>query len=193
MKSNNGQAFGIDPYNAEIAREHDVSPEMKKMIDDVIDSLDFEQLHSDVLELSKTMGLSESTTFVRKTSAEGVSHFRDNEISIGMLHIDGNHDTAAVVGDVKGYCPMVENGGFVVLDDTDWDSVMPACELVSEDMTQIFDGVTFRIYLNDLTTAENAAALNFELTTVFEMFEKHQEQKAQLTKRKRSLLKRVFG
>ena len=43
------------------------------------------------------------------------------EGSIGLLHIDGNHEYEHVLADVRAWAPRVKPGGWLVLDDYDWD------------------------------------------------------------------------
>ncbi len=40
-------------------------------------------------------------------------------MKIGLLHVDGAHNDEAVT-DVTRFCPQVEMGGFVVMDDSKW-------------------------------------------------------------------------
>lgn len=54
---------------------------------------------------------------------------------IDILHIDGNHDRASVLHDVKNYVPCVKDGGYVIMDDTQWSdqdgpTVGPALKLI---------------------------------------------------------------
>ena len=48
-----------------------------------------------------------------------------------MVHIDGNHDTSFVMQDVDDYLPLVQDGGFIVMDDVSWVSVKPALSILN--------------------------------------------------------------
>jgi len=52
------------------------------------------------------------------TEAFGETHY---EGRIGLLHIDGNHDYAYAAEDVRSWTPCVRDGGWIVIDDYDWD------------------------------------------------------------------------
>ena len=43
------------------------------------------------------------------------------EGQIGVLHIDGNHKYESVVADIAAWAPYVKPGGWLVLDDYEWD------------------------------------------------------------------------
>jgi hypothetical protein len=64
-----------------------------------------------------------------------------------MLHVDGNHDTKHVLEDVDLYLPLVRNGGFVVIDDIDWDSVKPVFDQLKEKHELVFENGQFSVFL----------------------------------------------
>lgn len=147
-RSYGGKAYGIDPYTREDAFESDVDPEVKKSIDSVIREMDFDAVHREVEDLIQELGMQDVAQILRMTSGQALGFFQEQNISIGMLHVDGNHDTRFVMQDVELYMPMVEPGGIVVMDDTNWDSVKPAYARAKAHMAVLFEGATFSILIN---------------------------------------------
>jgi hypothetical protein len=66
--------------------------------------------------------------------------------SIDILHIDGNHSEDAAVRDVRYYLPLVRDRGWVWVDDTNWDSVRPALDLIEQTCRLVKDYERFRLY-----------------------------------------------
>jgi hypothetical protein len=115
-----GEAVGIDPYSASAAVQrdpHDVGFDLVAWAHNV----DWEQLHSELLTAIDAWNLTKYCRLIRVTSEDAAGTFAPG--SIDLLHIDGNHDEAAVARDVELYVPKVRPGGVVVLDDVSWPSV----------------------------------------------------------------------
>jgi predicted O-methyltransferase YrrM len=72
------------------------------------------------------LGLGAHCEVLRMTSEEAASRIPDG--SVGLVHVDGNHDRAAVEADVERYLPKLHPGGFLALDDASWASVRPVLE-----------------------------------------------------------------
>ena len=59
---------------------------------------------------------------------------------IDILHIDGNHNEMNVSRDILLYLPLIKKNGYIIMDDTNWDSIkksinkflIPNCELVQD-------------------------------------------------------------
>lgn len=147
IKENKGMAYGIDPYLADEAKEFDLENELKEVVNSFIDSLDFEQIYNDVILGREELGLSKYVEIVRKTSERASNYFVSKNISIDMLHIDGNHDTRQVELDVINYLPLVKDGGIIVFDDINWDSVKTVYNKVKEDYIILFEAETFGILI----------------------------------------------
>lgn len=133
-----GVAYGIDPYTKGAAFEFDVEAQLKQKIDDLIITTDFSKIFSEVSAFRQAMGFEDCSEIFRAKSVEAIDYFRNNQISIDMLHIDGNHDTKHVIEDIDLYLPLVKEDGFIVLDDINWDSVKPALNKVIMDDARIF-------------------------------------------------------
>jgi predicted O-methyltransferase YrrM len=162
-----GKAYGIDPYAKDDAFESDVAAELKERIDAFVRTTDFDRIHHDVEQLIDELGMRDTARILRATSEKAVRFFHEQGISIGMLHVDGNHDTRFVMRDVELYLPLVEPDGIVVMDDTDWDSVKPACAWVRERMAVLFETPAFAIFANR-EDGGDLAGLRLELSLLHE-------------------------
>lgn len=129
----NGIAYAIDPYDSDAAIQKD-RPEIRTQLDDFAGSTDFNKIFNDVNNLVKKFDLATQTKFIRSKSHEASEFFRENNIKVGLVHIDGNHDTHFVMQDVNDYYPLLEKNGVIVLDDISWDSVKPAYDYLKEVM-----------------------------------------------------------
>jgi predicted O-methyltransferase YrrM len=132
-----GVAYGIDPYSKDEAVQHD-NRLLKVRLDEFVRDTDFDRLYLDVLSLRETLDVEPHCRLIRKTSAAAAADFAARRIRFGLVHIDGNHDTARVLEDVRLYLPLVEPGGLVVLDDVSWRSVKPAFDAVASQTDLLF-------------------------------------------------------
>lgn len=138
-----GTVYGVDPYSMGEALENDCG-DLKDKVADFAARLDFDDLYQTVERNIVSRGLEKHAKIVRKTSMAAAPEFRERGVSFGLIHIDGNHDTARVMEDVDAYLPLLAPSGFVVLDDISWSSVRPAYDLVSRKMTHLFERVDGR-------------------------------------------------
>lgn len=122
-----GLAIGIDPYSKASAREKDLSDDLRKVVDDLIDAWDVGETYTQNLVHVLEWQLGNHALLLRETSEEAA---RFMPFNIGLLHIDGNHDVEYVTQDITLYLPHVKAGGLVVMDDTDWDSVRSCLHLL---------------------------------------------------------------
>lgn len=118
----NAKTFGIDPYKTYI--QEDIQD--RKRYDYVkrltADQEKFDRVYNDNLKLIEKYKL--NCTLIRKESGEAYSNFENN--SIDILHIDGCHDTDFVKADANNYYPKIKIGGYIIFDDTNWESVKKA-------------------------------------------------------------------
>lgn len=166
FQENHGVCIGIDPWYSENFREQDATELIKKLVDDFSDTADFDGLYHDVLRKKVELNLADTVTIIRKTSEEAYpllmkqfdredeedgSHAEkhDEKTFIDMLHIDGNHDYAYVSKDAELYIPLLNQGGFVVFDDINWDSVKRVYEQYKEKLIPIYETDTFGILLKE--------------------------------------------
>jgi hypothetical protein len=135
-----GHAVGIDPYAVGPALQTDDRPiaaELARWAREV----DWEAIVGEVRGVIGRRGLEHRCELVRSTSRGAADRFPD--AGIDLLHVDGNHDRAAVELDLALYLPKVRPGGFVALDDVSWSSVRPAYDQLrsrSELVFEIFHG-----------------------------------------------------
>jgi glycosyltransferase involved in cell wall biosynthesis/predicted O-methyltransferase YrrM len=142
-----GRAYGVDAYDREVAREHDLPEKLREPLNAFIDTLDFARIHADVTRLREALGVAATSEIIRAPSAAAVTGFRQRGTPIDMLHIDGNHDTRHVLQDVDSWVPLVRDGGVVVLDDIDWDPVRPASNRLKRDLALLFSDGRFAVFL----------------------------------------------
>lgn len=133
-----GVVFGVDPWSAEEAREED-NPDQQDAIDRFVESTDFGVVYEQVRAFCHKSEVQRHCVLLRKTSAEAASSFGEEGRTFGLVHIDGNHDTARVLEDVGLYIPLLAAGGFMVLDDVSWDSVKPALREAADRLTPLFE------------------------------------------------------
>lgn len=120
-----GVAYGVDPWSAAEADERD-HVVLREEIKAFVANTDFEQLYRDVVQRIEEFGVAEHTRIVRTTSADAARQFGADGVTFGLIHIDGNHDTEPVLRDVRAFLPLLQPGGFLVMDDVSWPSVAPA-------------------------------------------------------------------
>ena len=73
------------------------------------DTVDWERLHAEVVYRIARLGLRDTCHLLRARSDEAIDALRGT--SVDLLHLDGNHDAAAVAGDLRNYLPLVRTGG----------------------------------------------------------------------------------
>jgi len=164
FKLTGGKVYGIDPYSSEEAKQYDVEEELKETVNSFMESIDLEQIYKDVIIKRESFGLTNTIEIIRKTSAEAVKHF--NNIEIDMLHIDGNHDTLHVQEDYNNYAPLIKDGGLIVFDDINWDSVKKCYDEAKKDHIILLETEYFGILIKNDKFQKNidfAKGLNMKL------------------------------
>ena len=126
-----GKVFGIDPFENKAAIQND-KPELKTLLDNFAETTDFELIYKELNHNLQSYSLDTFSTLIREKSESAKAYFKNNNLNIGLVHIDGNHDTSFVVNDVNDYFPLVQSGGVIILDDISWESVKPAFDLISQ-------------------------------------------------------------
>jgi hypothetical protein len=102
--------------------DHELGP----VVNEFVREHPWEQTFAEVRERIDRFGLREHCELMRTTSAAAAPQIAD--ASVGLVHIDGNHDREAVEQDVRLYEPKLRRGGLLVLDDASWASVRPTLE-----------------------------------------------------------------
>jgi len=145
-KMTGGMAYGVDAYDNEVAKEYDLDSVVQSQVTDFIEQTNFSQIYKDVIKLQEKLELTENSEIIKDKSSTAIDYFRSNNISIDMLHVDGNHDTLCVMEDVNLYLPLINKGGFIVLDDIDWNSVKPVFDKLNSKFNLVFSNGLFAIF-----------------------------------------------
>ena len=132
-----GVAYGVDPWSATEAGQ-EAEGELGMALAAWVDTTDFDELFVGVSRLLHELDLTTNTKLVRSTSAAAARTFAEQGLEFGLIHIDGNHDAKSVMTDVELYLPLLQPGGFVVLDDVSWPSVRPACAFLGQRLKRVF-------------------------------------------------------
>lgn len=146
-----GVATGIDPYSFEAAEQHDTELFPDQAAGGVAQwnrRMDWDALYAEVMGRIAELGVGDHCRLIRATSTEAAASVPAG--SIDLLHIDGNHDRAAVLFDTETYVPKVRAGGFVLLDDAWWPSVQDARQVLESRCDEVHadrksDFVLFRV------------------------------------------------
>ena len=136
---NGGKSYGIDPYSFGDAAEFDAPEDIQERLDSFLPAVDFEKLYQDVVMYREKCGYGESLKIIRKPSQDAIAYFKENNIKIDLLHIDGNHDTKYVRQDFELYNEILSEGGFIVFDDIDWESVNVVYKEAKKKLTLVFE------------------------------------------------------
>jgi len=117
-KNLGGKAYGIDPWSASEALQDDaihMAPHWNKWAEQ---DVNFQALYESTSGLISEFGLQNHCEIIRSKSENALDSFEDD--SIGLLHIDGNHDYPKVKKDFDLYYKKVRPGGFIWFDDLYW-------------------------------------------------------------------------
>jgi predicted O-methyltransferase YrrM len=120
-----GDVVGIDPYSAEAAVQTDDHDRGIDLIE-WTRTVDWEAIYSEVCAAIEHWGLKDRCRLTRTRSEDAAADFAPE--SVDLLHVDGNHDRAAVTRDVELFLPKMQAGGLVVLNDVSWPSVRDTYE-----------------------------------------------------------------
>lgn len=136
-KYTGGVAFGIDPFSRIAALQED-NLQLKPELDQWSAATDFDALYLEVCSTLRLRGLDGNVELLRMTSSQAVEVLRSRSVRFGLVHVDGNHDTTEVLEDVESYLPLLQAGGFLVLDDISWDSVKPAVRFARDHLVELY-------------------------------------------------------
>jgi hypothetical protein len=117
-----GRVIGIDPWSVAEAVQRD-DHEVGPAVNDFVREHPWEDTYKSLLTRIDKHDLAGHVELMRTTSRDAAERIPDR--SVGLVHVDGNHDPDAVRLDVRLYEPKLRPGGLLVLDDTLWASVQP--------------------------------------------------------------------
>jgi predicted O-methyltransferase YrrM len=114
-----GKVYGIDAWDPiEATKGYNVSdPHYIWWI-----ALDFDPFFLKATQLIEEFSLADYVELIKSTTEDAASLFVDE--SIDFLHLDGNHSNLVSYQDVTTYFPKVKDGGYIILNDSHWISMM---------------------------------------------------------------------
>ncbi|MDT8717887.1 class I SAM-dependent methyltransferase [Clostridium sp. 19966] len=122
INDNEGKAYGIDPYY-------------------------FEAICSQVVMNTEVSELSKVVEIIGKTSTKAAPYFKD--IEIDMLHINGSHDYESVQADMNNYSPLIREGGIIIFNRIDLDSVKCCYNQCKNDYITLLETNKFGILMKN--------------------------------------------
>lgn len=131
-----GKVVGIDPYSAAEARQTDDHEAAPAALESYAAETDWDRLYREAGDRLVGLGLGHSSELRRSTSHAAAASFDD--ASVDLLHIDGNHDLAAVADDLKCYLPKLKREAYLVMDDASWRAIRPAMATLDESLERVF-------------------------------------------------------
>ena len=136
-----GFTIGIDPYSADCMKETDAPNIVLEKLPSFIAATDFNTVYNSTVNyFSQSYN---NFKIIRKPSNQAHT---DIIFSIDLLHIDGNHDRSTVEQDINLYVPKVRSGGWIIMDDIGWDSVISKLPLLNNYATKIHDMGTWGVW-----------------------------------------------
>ncbi len=134
-----GHVFAIDAWNASesIKGLNEIDPYGKKNSNyEWWQTLDYDFFYQQIIILIYQHQLNKYCSVVRQSSVAAVTLFEDE--TIDFIHFDGNHNEDQVFQDVSIYFPKIKNGGYILLNDANWQSMNKALIFLLERTEQIF-------------------------------------------------------
>lgn len=139
--NNGGKIYGIDPWSVESAIEGGTEPANDEWWQTKID---LDQICNDCMRNIRDHRLEPWVVIIRSPSQHCCTLFDFD--SIDQLYIDGCHSELASTRDVTNYVPRVKPGGYIFMDDCDWQTTQKAVKMM-EEMCEIVQGNgNFRLY-----------------------------------------------
>lgn len=124
-----GAVLAIDPWTHATSVQKESPAELQRMVDVWDANLPFETFRLQLLPIARPGQFN----YLRMTSAEALPLYVSGQVPasaefgavgytgrIAILHIDGNHDHAAVLEDTQLWLPRLLPGGWLILDDYVW-------------------------------------------------------------------------
>jgi hypothetical protein len=117
-----GEVVGIDPWEVSASLEGGNG----EVHDTWWSAVDYEKVYKSVLLNIRRHGLGGVCKVVRGRSLDCLWMFEDGKF--GLVHQDGNHGEGVCLDEVRLYSSKVKDGGYWVMDDTDWESTVKGQE-----------------------------------------------------------------
>lgn len=126
-ENHHGIVYGIDPWEAQPCVEGDNDAAN----DDWWSKLDFKTIHEGFVRWVVKLELLQQCRWLHMTDTQALKMFDDQ--SIGFLHIDGNHSEKVGMRNFNQWSPMIEPGGHMVIDDTNWPTQQKLVQTIVND------------------------------------------------------------
>lgn len=117
-------ALGIDPMSIDAATEGDVGEANK----DWWEKVDLEEVYAGFVKSVIDLKLTYHCRWIRLRSEPCLGLYPHD--SIGLLHLDSNHSETVSCQDVETWGPRVRPGGYLVFDDSNWQSQKRALDKI---------------------------------------------------------------
>ncbi len=140
-----GIVYGVDPYDRGEAQQCD-NPALREKLDAFLAVTDFDAIYNSVADRIEQWSLAPHAALVRLRSAEAARDFQQRQVRCDLVHIDGNHDTQSVLADLDAYVPLLSDDGFLVMDDTNWESVRPAYVKAAEQLAVVYEQAEYAVF-----------------------------------------------
>jgi predicted O-methyltransferase YrrM len=98
---------------------------------------DWDDIRRSVECAVQRLGAETHCELVRAPSVGAAARFAEG--SLDLVHVDGNHDRAAVERDVVLYTARLRGGGFLVLDDASWPTIRPVYRELEQRASRVFE------------------------------------------------------
>lgn len=135
-----GEVHGIDPWSNAAAIEGDVGTENSEWWG----RLDIEKIYEGFLAGIRRFGVEDTLRVHRTTDTAALGAFEDGHV--GILHVDGNHSAEVSRRYVDQWGPKIAAGGYLVMDDIDWQSQAETLALIERTYLTIRKEKSWAIY-----------------------------------------------
>lgn len=143
-KTYGGTVHGIDPWSHEAALEGDVGADNSEWWG----RLDIEKIYQGFLGGIRRFGVEDTLRVHRTTDVAALGEFQDGQI--GILHVDGNHSSEVSRRYVEQWGPKITAGGYLVMDDIDWQTQAETLALIEQTYLTIRKEKSWAIYRKPL-------------------------------------------
>jgi cephalosporin hydroxylase len=127
-----GVVIGIDPWDrVESIRYFD--PERDRAMMEWWGKINLTYIYYSYLNMLRRYELEEQVTTLKMSSEKAAAEVGE----IDILYLDGNHTEYMTTLDVQLYLPKVRSGGYIWLNDTLWECIQPAIDLLLDECDAI--------------------------------------------------------
>lgn len=136
-----GLVIGVEPWENQPALEGDNSKEN----DDWWTEINLGQVKEAYYHGALNFGTVANTKVLEMTSKQALPLIKEYK-GIKVIHQDGNHSELVSSWEVENYLPLLEKGGYWIIDDTAWETTQNAQRLLEKKLKLYHDGGGWRIY-----------------------------------------------